>query len=126
MINANNATAEQFERAAQRHANAFWIWLVIALGLWWVSSAWWAAIPGFFAILKVFMSVDSTRAAGKLRAGTYETWNPNNGAPDGLASNWDKERERKRLRMENLNKEWDDTVAELKREERQGGDNGPI
>lgn len=88
MVDARNATAGDFDRAAQRNANAFWFWLVLAIALWWFTAWWWAIAAGVVALVCGGISISCTRTAGKLRSGTYPIFNPNNGAPDGDASNW--------------------------------------
>lgn len=88
MVDARSATAADFDRAAQRQANAFWGWAVVAGLVWWQASVWWAIIPALAAVWYAVGSVVCTRSAGKLRAGTYRLLNVNNGAPDGDARNW--------------------------------------
>jgi hypothetical protein len=86
MIDAHTATAKDFDRAAQRNANAFWVWAVIAA----ICSyyfRWWGLIPGTLAILNIVKSVAATRCADQLRNGTYRLPNLNNGAPDGDVAN---------------------------------------
>lgn len=80
MVDAYNATPAEFDAAAQRHANAFWFWLVIAGLTWWFASLGWAVIPALFAGWAAVKSVGATRAADKLRNGSYELANPNNGS----------------------------------------------
>ena len=88
MSKANTATAADFDASAQAHANSFWVWAAI-LGLcWWFSLGWWVSLPAAMAILAIVRSVGCTRAADKLREGTFAIPNPNNGAPDGDAANW--------------------------------------
>lgn len=88
MVDARSATAADFDRAAQRHANTFWFCLVVAGVVWWFAG-WWAAIPGAVAVWCAVSSIGATRAGMHLRRGTYKVWNPNNGAPDGDAANRD-------------------------------------
>jgi hypothetical protein len=86
MPDARNATAADFDQAAQRSANAFWVFLIVS-GVTYYFAGWWAAIPSALAILGVVRSISSTRYAQQLRCGTYRIPNPNNGAPDGDARN---------------------------------------
>lgn len=81
MLNARTATARDFDAAAHRHANGFWLWLIISVvvGYLW---AWWALLPAALCLLKAFQSISSTRQAANLRKGTYRIPNPNNGIPD--------------------------------------------
>ena len=86
MTNARTATAADFDRAAQTHANATWFWgIVTAVVVYFFH--WWAIIPGVLALLSIVKSVSSTKCADALRNGTYSIPNPNNGAPDGDAMN---------------------------------------
>jgi hypothetical protein len=82
MVDARTATAADFERAAQRHANLFWVWLVVAALAWWLVAPVWAAIPGLLALFSAVSSVAATRSASKLREGSYAIANPNNGAAE--------------------------------------------
>jgi len=85
-IDANNATAQDFENAAQGYANSSWRWFILAAVIFYFFN-WWAIIPLVFGIFAVVQSIGSTKQAGHLRGGTYTIPNPNNGAPDGNASN---------------------------------------
>lgn len=87
MANARNATATDFDAMAERHAKAFWLWLLVAGLTWWLASMWWAIIPAILATTCAVAAIGSTRAAFALRNGTYAVPNPNNGAPDGDAQN---------------------------------------
>ena len=88
MLDPRTATAGDFDKAAQRHAHVFWMWLIAFGVTWWLMSFWWALIPAAAATWAAIGSGASTRDAAKLRNGTYPILNPNNGAPDGDASNW--------------------------------------
>lgn len=89
MVDAHSATAADFDRAAQRNANAFWRWLVATGVCWWVApSWWWAVVPGLLCLWNASNSIGATLAGRSLRKGTYRVYNPNNGAPDGDAANW--------------------------------------
>lgn len=85
-INARTATANDFDNMAQRHANAFWGWLVTSVITWYFLH-WWLVIPATLSLWSMTSSVGSSVMAKKLRDGTYEIPNPNNGAPDGDANN---------------------------------------
>lgn len=87
MVNARTATARDFDKAAQRNADAFWLWLVVGGVVWFLVSWGWAIIPAAVAVYCAFNSMYSTRAAQALRSGSYRIPNPNNAAPDGDASN---------------------------------------
>lgn len=88
-IDARTATAADFDASAQKHANAFWVWLVIT-GIIFYFFKWWSVIPAVLAIWAVVSSIGATKAASNLRNGTYKIPNPNNGAPDGDARNSNK------------------------------------
>jgi hypothetical protein len=85
-INARTATAADFDAAAQKHANAFWMYAIAtaAVGYFW---GWWGVIPGVLAAWVAISCVGAQLQARQLRAGTYRIPNPNNGAPDGDARN---------------------------------------
>jgi hypothetical protein len=87
-VNARPATAADFDPAAQQKANSFWFWLVVA-GIVYYFFKYWAIIPGALAVLSAIQSISATRAASSLRNGTYRLPNPNNGAPDGDARNFE-------------------------------------
>ena len=87
-LNARTATAKDFERAAQKHANSFWVWAVIT-GIVSYFGGMFGFIPGVIAVFCIIQSVGATSAAMALRKGTYKIPNPNNGAPDGDARNLD-------------------------------------
>lgn len=88
MTNARTSTAKDFDRAAQRNANAFWVYAVgTAVAGYYLR--WWALIPAALAALNVVKSIAATRCADQLRQGTYRLPNLNNGAPDGDAANWE-------------------------------------
>lgn len=85
-MDARNATAKDFESAAQSKANAFWFWAIVA-GIIAFMWHWWAILPAVIAIFRMTQSIYATKMAGALRDGTYSIPNPNNGAPDGDAAN---------------------------------------
>jgi hypothetical protein len=81
-VNANTATAKDFERAAQYHANSFWVWGGVT-GIVFYFGGKFGFIPAVVVLYSVIQSVGATMAAMALRKGTYRIPNPNNGAPDG-------------------------------------------
>jgi len=81
MPNARTATAKDFDKAAQNHANASWAFLIISAVVAYFWN-WWALIPVALWLLEVGQSISSTKQAGNLRKGTYRIPNPNNGKPD--------------------------------------------
>lgn len=87
MPDARTATAADFDRAAQGHANASWGLLAVTAVAGYFAG-WWAVIPGAFMLLSIAKSVGATRAAQQLRTGTYPIPNPNNGAPNGDARSY--------------------------------------
>ena len=89
-VDARTATAADFDAAAQKHASAFWFWLVVAAIIYFFFK-WWSAIPALLAGWCAISSVGATKAASNLRNGTYRIPNPNNGAPDGDARNHNRE-----------------------------------
>lgn len=59
-------TSVQFRVGAQRHANATWIYLIIA-GLVWHFTSWlWALIPFAFAAYVALQSISATAVAIRL------------------------------------------------------------
>jgi len=63
-------TSAQFRAAAQRHANATWIYLIIGAIVWYFTSWLWALIPFAFAAYVAFQSVSATAVA--IRLAKYE------------------------------------------------------
>lgn len=59
-------TSAQFRAAAQRHANAAWIYLIIGAIVWYFTSWLWALIPLAFAAYVVFQSFSATAVAIRL------------------------------------------------------------
>jgi hypothetical protein len=88
-INARTATAADFDTAAQKHANAAWLY-AIAAGITYYFLEGWALIPGILSVWCVISSFSATKQASALRSGTYVIPNPNNGAPDGDFHYYDK------------------------------------
>jgi hypothetical protein len=80
-LNANTATAKDFDKAAQRHANASWYYGILS-GIIFYFFSWWALIPGAMTLFVIIQSVSSTKMADNLRKGTYKIPNPNNGVDD--------------------------------------------
>lgn len=87
MTNARTATAADFDKAAQKHANASWVLGAIVLAVGFFIGWVWALIPGAFLLLTIAKSAGATNAANQLRKGTYPLPNPNNGAPNGDSRN---------------------------------------
>ena len=87
-INARTATAQDFDKAAQKNANSTWLWAILSVVIFYFFY-WYAIITAVIAIFYFFQSIYSTNCASKLRNGTYSIPNPNNGAPDGDASNFE-------------------------------------
>lgn len=88
-INARTATAADFDTAAQKHANAAWFWVIVT-GIIYYFFEGWTVISGMMLVWAVISSIGATKQASALREGTYKIPNPNNGAPDGDARNYDK------------------------------------
>lgn len=86
-VNARTATAADFDKAAQENANNFWFCLLITAVVFWLWRGW-AWLPGICAVWQIIRSVGCTNAANHLRKGTFTVPNPNNGAPDGDARNY--------------------------------------
>ncbi len=59
-------TSAQFRAAAQRHANATWIYLIIGVALWYFASWLWALIPFAVAVYVAFQSISATAVAMRL------------------------------------------------------------
>jgi hypothetical protein len=83
-IHAGNVTVADFQRAAERHARAFWYCTALAgaAGYYW---HWWAIAPGVPAVWYAVKTLAAGYAALQLEKGTYRARNPNNVAPAGLA-----------------------------------------
>ncbi len=88
-INARTATTADFDTAAQKHANAAWLWAIVA-GVIYYFFGGWIVIPGMLFVWSVISSISATKQASALRSGTYRIPNPNNGAPDGGSRKYDK------------------------------------
>jgi hypothetical protein len=61
-------TSAQFRAAAQRHANATWVYLIVAGIVWYFASWVWALLPLALAFHVAFKSVSSTAVAVRLEA----------------------------------------------------------
>ena len=81
-VDARTATAKDFDKAAEKHAHAFWLWLIVAGVVWYFTGLWWPVLPGLMAVWCVVNSVGATIYAKKLREGTFPFPNPNNGKAD--------------------------------------------
>jgi len=55
-----------YRQAAQRHANAFWVYVIVAAIVWWLFGPWWALIPALLACFVALQSVSSTKVAQRL------------------------------------------------------------
>ena len=64
--NAQDATAVQFDSTADRHADAFWLWLIVAAIVWFFAE-WWAAAPAAVATAFKISSVLAMLHARSLR-----------------------------------------------------------
>lgn len=68
----------EFSVAAQKHANATWLYLILGAGVWYFFGWIWALIPGALAAYSAFQSVSATLIADRLErkgsnAGSSET-----------------------------------------------------
>ena len=63
---ATGKTAVEFKNGAQRKANATWIYLIIAAGVWYFIGWLWALIPAALAALSAFQSMSATLIAARL------------------------------------------------------------
>lgn len=59
-------TAAAFQAAAQRKAGAFWMYLAIAVVVWWLAYGYLWVIPGALAAWRVWESVSATRVQMRL------------------------------------------------------------
>jgi Flp pilus assembly protein TadB len=59
-------TSGQYRHAAQRHANAMWIYIIIAGVVWYFASWIWALIPFALAAFVATQSVSATLIARRL------------------------------------------------------------
>ena len=59
-------TSAQFRAAAQKHANATWVYLIIAGIVWYFTSWPWTLIPGALAIYVAIQSISATAVAMRL------------------------------------------------------------
>jgi hypothetical protein len=64
-------TSAQFRAAAQRHANATWVYLIIAGIVWYFTSWVWALIPFALAAYVAVQSLSATAVA--IRLEKYES-----------------------------------------------------
>ena len=80
-LNARNATAKDFDAAAQKHANASWFYGILSIVIF-IYLGPLGFIPLILTILSIIKSISSTKMAMDLRNGTYKIPNPNNGIDD--------------------------------------------
>jgi len=59
-------TSIKFRTAAQRHANAMWVYLTIGLIVWYFTSWIWSLIPVAFAVYVAIQSFSATAIATRL------------------------------------------------------------
>jgi hypothetical protein len=59
-------TSVQFRRAAQKHANAFWVYAIIAGAVWYFTAWYWALIPLALAALVMSQSFSATAIANRM------------------------------------------------------------
>jgi hypothetical protein len=59
-------TAAQFRLAAQRHAKATWLYLILAAIVWYFTAWYWALIPAALAGFVAIQSMSSTAIAMRL------------------------------------------------------------
>ena len=59
-------TAMQFRAAAQKHANAFWLYVAIGAAVWYFAGWGWSLIPLSVAVFRALQSVSSTATARRL------------------------------------------------------------
>lgn len=59
-------TKEEFEIAAQKHANASWLFAIVAAAVWYFFGWGWALIPVAICLAMVVQSVSATKIAIQL------------------------------------------------------------
>lgn len=59
-------TAAMYRHSAQKHADATWVYLIIAAVVWYFFAWYWALIPAVFAIVTAIQSMSATAVAMKL------------------------------------------------------------
>lgn len=59
-------TSDQYRSAAQKHANAMWIYLLIAGAVWFFTAWYWALIPAALALFVAAQSASATAVAIRL------------------------------------------------------------
>lgn len=59
-------TSAVFHAAAQRHAYGTWLFLILAVVVWYLASGAWALLPLGLAVLSAFRSISSTMVAIRL------------------------------------------------------------
>ena len=55
-----------YRHAAQKHANATWVYLMIAVLVWHFANLWWALIPFALGVFTALQSVSATFVAQRL------------------------------------------------------------
>ena len=58
----------EFTLAAQRHANATWVFVIAAICVWYFWGLVWALIPIVSGVFTAFQSISSTMIATRLEA----------------------------------------------------------
>lgn len=59
-------TSALYRQAAQKHANATWVYLIISGLVWYFADIWWALIPIAIGVFTAVQSVSSTFVAQRL------------------------------------------------------------
>lgn len=62
----NGRTSAEFHAAAQRKANATWVYLIVAGIVWYFTAWYWALIPGVLAALTIGQSISATMIAARI------------------------------------------------------------
>ncbi|MGH7485160.1 MAG: hypothetical protein ACREMY_06085 [bacterium] len=65
--------ARQFEVAAQQHAKAFWLLLIVGGIVWWLAGWEWALVPAALAAWTAFKSMSATMMRTRLEKLERET-----------------------------------------------------
>ena len=60
-------TSAEFYAAAQKHANATWIWVIVGGVVWYFAGWGWALLPFAVAIFTMFQSFSATAIANNMR-----------------------------------------------------------
>ena len=59
-------SAAEFRAAAQKHANATWLWGIATVAVWYFLGWWWGLIPAALGAYSVFRSVSATKIASRI------------------------------------------------------------